>query len=63
MTVRAGISCSNPGWSSPASRAFTSREENVGIRIEDDILITEKGPVNLTEKIVKDPARIELLMK
>ena len=38
-------------------------EENVGIRIEDDILITEKGPVNLTEKIVKDPARIELLMK
>jgi Xaa-Pro aminopeptidase len=38
-------------------------ERNVGIRIEDDILITEDGPVNLTEKIVKDPARIEHLMK
>ena len=42
-----------PGWSSRSSRASTSRRRregvdpkwwNTGVRIEDDILVTEKGP-------------------
>ncbi len=38
-------------------------EEGIGIRIEDDILITEEGNVNLSESIIKDPAQIEAFMK
>ncbi|WP_426576582.1 Xaa-Pro aminopeptidase [Xenorhabdus stockiae] len=34
----------------------------IGIRIEDDILITESGNENLTEYVVKDPDEIEALM-
>ncbi|PHM49751.1 Xaa-Pro aminopeptidase [Xenorhabdus miraniensis] len=34
----------------------------IGIRIEDDIVITETGNENLTEHVVKDPDEIEALM-
>ncbi|WP_409311487.1 Xaa-Pro aminopeptidase [Pectobacterium sp. B1J-3] len=34
----------------------------IGIRIEDDILITETGNENLTSSVVKDPDEIEALM-
>lgn len=34
----------------------------IGIRIEDDILITETGNENLTDSVVKDAAAIEALM-
>ncbi|MCG3461202.1 Xaa-Pro aminopeptidase [Xenorhabdus bovienii] len=34
----------------------------IGIRIEDDIVITEAGNENLTEHVVKDPDEIEALM-
>ena len=34
----------------------------IGIRIEDDILITETGNENLTDSVVKDPEAIEALM-
>ncbi|PHM61626.1 Xaa-Pro aminopeptidase [Xenorhabdus ishibashii] len=34
----------------------------IGIRIEDDIVITETGNENLTEFVVKDPDEIEALM-
>lgn len=33
----------------------------IGVRIEDDILITEDGPVNLTASIPSDPDEIEAL--
>lgn len=36
--------------------------ENTGIRIENDILITNNGPVNLMEHIPSDPEEIERLM-
>lgn len=36
---------------------------NLGIRIEDDILITKNGAVNLTQDIVKEVDEIENLMK
>lgn len=38
-------------------------EEGIGIRIEDDILITEEGPVNLSMDIIKTVEEIEEFMK
>jgi len=38
-------------------------EEGIGIRIEDDILITENGPVNLSQDIIKTAEEIEEYMK
>ncbi len=38
-------------------------EEGIGIRIEDDILITQDGNINLSESIIKDPAEIESFMR
>ncbi|WP_241623026.1 Xaa-Pro aminopeptidase [Rosenbergiella australiborealis] len=38
------------------------RYRGIGIRIEDDIVITETGHENLTEQVVKDPDAIEQLM-
>jgi Xaa-Pro aminopeptidase len=37
-------------------------EKSLGIRIEDDVLITEKNPVNLTKDIPKTVAQIEAMM-
>jgi Xaa-Pro aminopeptidase len=39
------------------------KDRKLGIRIEDDILITARGPVNLTEMIPRDIAGIERLMR
>jgi Xaa-Pro aminopeptidase len=38
------------------------REENLGIRLENDILITEKGPVDLMKNIPLEADEIEALM-
>jgi Xaa-Pro aminopeptidase len=38
------------------------REEGIGIRLENDILITEDGPVDLTANIPIEPVEIEALM-
>lgn len=38
-------------------------EEKIGIRIENDILITKDGPVDLMEHIPSDPDVIEKMMK
>lgn len=35
----------------------------LGVRVEDDILITECGPINLTESCPKEIAEIEALAK
>ncbi|MCK4569467.1 MAG: aminopeptidase P family protein, partial [Bacteroidales bacterium] len=39
------------------------REENIGIRIENNILVTKEGPVNLTEQIPVLAEEIEALMQ
>ena len=39
------------------------KEEEIGIRIEDDILITEEGPVNLSKDIIKEINEIENALK
>ncbi len=38
-------------------------EENIGIRIEDDVLITEEGPVWLSPQIIKTVEEIEEFMQ
>ncbi len=38
-------------------------EEGIGIRIEDDLLITEEGAEVLSQEIIKDPDEIEAYMK
>lgn len=38
-------------------------DEAIGIRIEDDILVTETGYINLSEEIIKEIEDIELFMK
>jgi Xaa-Pro aminopeptidase len=37
-------------------------EENLGVRIEDDVLITESGDKLLSERLPRDPAEIEKFM-
>ncbi|HZW09101.1 MAG TPA: Xaa-Pro peptidase family protein [Phycisphaerales bacterium] len=37
--------------------------ERIGVRIEDDVLVTDRGRRNLTEAIAKDPREIERQMK
>jgi Xaa-Pro aminopeptidase len=37
-------------------------EENLGVRIEDDVLITEAGYRLLSERLPRDPAQIEKIM-
>jgi Xaa-Pro aminopeptidase len=54
--LKAGMVISNePGLYIPA--------ENIGIRIEDDLLITEDGCENLAKDIIKEPDQIEAFMK
>ena len=36
--------------------------KGIGVRIEDDILVTNDGNVNLTEKVPSNPDEIEALM-
>lgn len=55
QTLRAGNIISNePG--------LYVEDENIGIRIEDDLLITGTGCINLSENIVKEADDIENLM-
>lgn len=37
-------------------------EENIGIRIEDNVLVTEDGCINLSKDIIKEPDEIEAFM-
>ncbi|MGO9640627.1 MAG: aminopeptidase P N-terminal domain-containing protein [Candidatus Acidiferrales bacterium] len=37
-------------------------EENIGVRIEDDVLVTETGARFLTERLPRDPDEIEKIM-
>ena len=38
-------------------------EEGIGIRIEDDLLLTEEGCINLSSDIIKEVKDIEAFMK
>ncbi len=47
-----------PGMVLTVEPGIYIREEGIGIRLEDDILITDIGNQNLSEKIVKDITRL-----
>ena len=51
-----------PGWIISDEPGLYIDEEAIGIRIEDDLLITESGCEVLSRGIIKDPDEIEAFM-
>ena len=51
-----------PGLYITKARGVPKHFWNIGIRIEDDILVTKDGNKVLTEKLTRDPDEIEALM-
>ncbi len=51
-----------PGIYLPANSKVPARFRNIGIRIEDDVLVTRTGPDVLSKGLVKEPDEIESLM-
>ena len=51
-----------PGIYIPASRKVPARWRNIGVRIEDDVLVTSRGPDVLSKGLEKNPDAIEKLM-
>jgi Xaa-Pro aminopeptidase len=56
LTVEPGI------YVPPDDRSAPAKYRGIGIRIEDDVLVTENGNRNLTSKVPKEPEAIEALM-
>ncbi|MBX7150084.1 aminopeptidase P family protein [bacterium] len=52
-----------PGIYIPEGSPVDKKWWNIGVRIEDDILITTDGAINLSEKAPREPKEIEALMK
>ena len=57
LTVEPGL------YIPPDDKAAPAKYRGIGIRIEDDVLVTEGGNRNLTSKVPKDPDEIEALMQ
>jgi Xaa-Pro aminopeptidase len=56
LTVEPGL------YIPPDDKSAPSKYRGIGIRIEDDVLVTETGNVNLTSKVPKEADAIEELM-
>ncbi|MET0751746.1 MAG: aminopeptidase P N-terminal domain-containing protein [Pyrinomonadaceae bacterium] len=56
LTVEPGL------YIPPDDKDAPAKYRGIGIRIEDDVLVTEDGNVNLTAKVPKDAGAIEELM-
>jgi Xaa-Pro aminopeptidase len=56
LTVEPGL------YIPPDDKSAPAKYRGIGIRIEDDVLVTEDGNRNLTSKVPKDPDEIEALM-
>ena len=52
-----------PGIYIPPSRKVPARWRGIGIRIEDDVAVTSKGPDVLSKGLVKEPDQVEALMQ
>lgn len=57
LTVEPGL------YIPPDDKSAPSKYRGIGIRIEDDVLVTKEGNRNLTAKVPKDPDEIETLMQ
>ena len=51
-----------PGWVLTVEPGIYLKDEGFAVRLEDDILLTDRGPVNLMENIPIEPDEIEDLM-
>jgi Xaa-Pro aminopeptidase len=51
-----------PGIYIPASRKVPARWRNIGVRIEDDVAVTNSRPDVLSKDLAKEPDDIESLM-
>jgi len=51
------------GWVMTVEPAIYVREEGFAVRLENDVLITDHGPVDLMEKVPIEPGEIEARMK
>jgi Xaa-Pro aminopeptidase len=56
LTVEPGL------YIPPDDKSAPAKYRGIGIRIEDDVLVTEDGNRNLTSKVPKDPDEIEAVM-
>ena len=56
LTVEPGL------YIPPDDKSAPAKYRGIGVRIEDDVLVTEDGNRNLTSKVPKDPDEIEALM-
>ncbi len=56
MTVEPGL------YIAPGTKGVDRKYWGIGVRIEDDVLVTEKGPRVLTGDVPKDVREIEKLM-
>ncbi len=57
LTVEPGI------YIPPGSRGVAKKWWGIGVRIEDDVLVTRKGPQVLTAGLIKEPEDIEAWMQ
>lgn len=57
LTVEPGL------YIPPEDKSAPARYRGIGIRIEDDVVVTEDGNLNLTAKVPKNPDEIEALMQ
>ena len=51
-----------PGIYIPANRKVPKKWRNIGIRIEDDVAVTSKGPDVLSKDLAKEPDDVERMM-
>jgi Xaa-Pro aminopeptidase len=56
LTIEPGL------YIAPGARRAPKRFRGIGIRIEDDVVVTREGSAVLTADVPKDPGAIESLM-
>jgi Xaa-Pro aminopeptidase len=57
LTVEPGL------YIPPDDRSAPAKYRGIGVRIEDDVVVTEDGNINLTAKVPKDPDEVETVMR
>jgi len=57
LTVEPGL------YIPPDDKSAPAKYRGIGVRIEDDVLVTKDGNLNLTAKVPKDPDEIESIMQ